>query len=347
MKINNNQGSILIVAMGFVVVFIMLGFATLHYSTVQNELAQKEMASSQAFWMADGGIELAKAKIPDTFNVTPYNYYNANGDAIPETTYALSLQRYQDPVSGYLYNNKWTTEAKGNINLIARKISADIQSYSLDDQPPVQSDHPVDFPDDPPAIPPVGPILEPFDREDISRVFFDDTIGYHNSQLIPVPDYGIKDAQGEEAYFDVVEQDFFIVLAQEGNEEINITINQSSSDEGPLSDDLKFILVDVSLANAGDGTIPPTIPKIRLAGPLHGILFVNGNAIVEGSPIDGALIAKGNLTLTGDLSNITIDAQAIDEIMTSIGAIPGGGSKTVVAWKETNPYADPEYPDAE
>ena len=56
--IRRKKGSILVVTLAFMLVFTLLGFWSIHYSFTQNEIAEKEKASAEAFWMADGAIEM-------------------------------------------------------------------------------------------------------------------------------------------------------------------------------------------------------------------------------------------------------------------------------------------------
>ena len=48
----NKIGSVLVVTLGFIAAFTFLGFGAIHYAYVQNELAEKESASAEAFWLA-------------------------------------------------------------------------------------------------------------------------------------------------------------------------------------------------------------------------------------------------------------------------------------------------------
>ena len=56
----NQRGSILVVTLGFILVFTMFGLGSMYLSTVQNEGAEKRTASTKAFWLADAGIQKAK-----------------------------------------------------------------------------------------------------------------------------------------------------------------------------------------------------------------------------------------------------------------------------------------------
>ncbi len=63
MGIKNNRGSIMIITMGFVLVFTMLGLGSLHHAGLQNEMAEKLKFSNQAYWRAEAGIQKAISRI--------------------------------------------------------------------------------------------------------------------------------------------------------------------------------------------------------------------------------------------------------------------------------------------
>ncbi len=56
-KINHKSGSVLIIVLGFILVFTLLGFSTLYLATLQNEAAEKRTASTKAFWLAEAGLQ--------------------------------------------------------------------------------------------------------------------------------------------------------------------------------------------------------------------------------------------------------------------------------------------------
>src|SRR3989338_216322 len=59
----NKRGSILIVTLGFIVVFTLLGVAVMHLAGAQNDVAVKQSFSTEAFWLADGVVERIRNKI--------------------------------------------------------------------------------------------------------------------------------------------------------------------------------------------------------------------------------------------------------------------------------------------
>jgi Tfp pilus assembly protein PilX len=60
---NNKNGSILIVTLGFILIFTLLGLAAMHLSGVQNEAAVKQAYSTKAFWLADAGVQVGKKRL--------------------------------------------------------------------------------------------------------------------------------------------------------------------------------------------------------------------------------------------------------------------------------------------
>jgi len=53
----NNRGIVLPVTLAFVLAFTLLGFSTIYLSTLQNEAAERRIASEKAFWLAEAGIQ--------------------------------------------------------------------------------------------------------------------------------------------------------------------------------------------------------------------------------------------------------------------------------------------------
>lgn len=121
---NDKKGSILVVTIGFVLVFTLLGFGSLHYAYVQNEVVEKEKASAEAFWLADGALQMAFnnlvndptaliAKTDYTPNSTDPKQYDVFSEADscpppictdeereedPELPVCTEAERLQDPI---------------------------------------------------------------------------------------------------------------------------------------------------------------------------------------------------------------------------------------------------------
>jgi len=55
----NNKGSILAITIGFALVFTIFGLSAIYLSGLQGETAERQIASTQAFWLAEAGIQKA------------------------------------------------------------------------------------------------------------------------------------------------------------------------------------------------------------------------------------------------------------------------------------------------
>jgi hypothetical protein len=71
MKIlGNEKGSILAITVGFILVFTIFGFSSIHLSGLQNALAEKQIASAQAFWLAEAGVNKALEGLRNNYSLT-------------------------------------------------------------------------------------------------------------------------------------------------------------------------------------------------------------------------------------------------------------------------------------
>ncbi len=107
--IKNTRGSILVVTLGFVFVFTLLGFGALHYAYTQNERVEREKASAEAFWLADGALQMAyqklshsptniiakNAHVPSSTDFRPYDVFSETDSCPPPL--CSNEAREQDP----------------------------------------------------------------------------------------------------------------------------------------------------------------------------------------------------------------------------------------------------------
>lgn len=80
----------------FVLSFLALGVASIHYIGLQNESFEADAGSSRAFWIADGGIQAAKAKIAETpvswtQQIPPLN--GTVNDEIGQASYNATIEK--------------------------------------------------------------------------------------------------------------------------------------------------------------------------------------------------------------------------------------------------------------
>ncbi|MGE0269533.1 MAG: hypothetical protein AB7S78_13875 [Candidatus Omnitrophota bacterium] len=154
----NKRGSVLIITLGFVVAFTLLGMASLHYAMVQNEETERQKASMEAFWLADGAVEQAKAKYPGFIakDEPAVHLLNSAGET--------DFNRYYDVYSGRKKDefgndrlSRYIVLSYGKVNGQLRFVKAEIDGFSLPDNPLIARLEPINSP-----VPPV--ILEKIDH---------------------------------------------------------------------------------------------------------------------------------------------------------------------------------------
>ncbi len=86
----NKNGSVLTITLVFVIVFMIMGLAVIHHAGLQLTAAEDREASIEAFWLADGAVEIALGKLK--INVS---------DIIPKGQASVTSPRSQtNPASG-------------------------------------------------------------------------------------------------------------------------------------------------------------------------------------------------------------------------------------------------------
>ena len=103
--LNNNKGSLLVLTVGFALIFTMLGLAALYAAGLQNQMAEKLKASNQAFWLAEAGIESTRTNLPATPEIdSPSELGNGN----------YTITSFQQ-----ISSSKWQVTARGSVNSFA------------------------------------------------------------------------------------------------------------------------------------------------------------------------------------------------------------------------------------
>lgn len=103
-------------------VFTMLGYGSIYYSTLQNEAAEKELDYLKAHWLAEAGVEKAKHRIEkDPFDLISPAVISTLG----EGTYALESTK--EPLA-----EEWNITSTGTVNGRSRTIEAVLAKYHVD-----------------------------------------------------------------------------------------------------------------------------------------------------------------------------------------------------------------------
>ena len=105
----NNSGAILALVVIVLVIVNVLGIGLLSQSAMNAMDVVKNIKSTQAFWIAEGGLGMAISYLPNT---------NSFSGTLGNGEYDVTIT----PVSGF--SNRWTIESVGSVNIVTRRIRA-------------------------------------------------------------------------------------------------------------------------------------------------------------------------------------------------------------------------------
>lgn len=114
----NSKGSILAITVGFMLIFSMLGIASMNISTQQSDTQEKQILSQKAFWLAEAGIQRAFAHL-----LINTNTFTLTGN-LGEGSYVVS----STPLSSV----RWQLDSTGTVNGINRSIQAIVGPIPMD-----------------------------------------------------------------------------------------------------------------------------------------------------------------------------------------------------------------------
>ncbi|MCK4882974.1 MAG: hypothetical protein KAS92_08120 [Candidatus Omnitrophica bacterium] len=358
----NKNGSVLTLTLVFVLVFLLLGLAIIHYAGLQLTAAEDREASLEAFWLADGAVAMAFGKLKNntTDTILGSAIFSGLGRGIYDVySYADSCPptcAVNDMVGGVCPCVSWAIKSYGTVNDQSRAIYAkagqDFGGYDIEnaiethgtinDLPKNAYTSPCSKTDKDPEI--YGGCSE------YSEFSFEKVFGLTTAEkeaFLAAPKYYYNDPAnagdvpiiGGLTKIDVV-----------GN---NCGLNINTASQIPQTDpdtDLpildengypiaqgSFLYVDASAcSNVSIGFNGNVV--------FRGIIWVVGEAAILGdSGIYGAVFVDGALDGSNDTdadgsSAIYYDPTAIYEAIegTSLGSGGGGGSGSLafVSWKE-------------
>lgn len=273
---SRERGSVLIVTMGFVVAFTLLGMAALHYAMIQNEATEKQKASMEAFWLADGALEQARAEFPTLVakDQAPVNLLNANSEPLANKYFDFHSRRKTEP-DGYQRQFRYEVLSYGAVNGERRFILAELDKYNIPDFPFVTDRQPINSP--------VPPKL--LDRVEI----FVEEACDENLYVDNIPEGGFKGATCA-----------YIQTAQ------NVVVPQKNPDQTT-----NVLFIDVSEVNKLDeGTFVPTI---TFDGPVDGVVQIRGNVRLNTANLNNVnLQINGALLVDGAVEFVTNNPSAPD-----------------------------------
>lgn len=108
----NNSGAILALVVIVLVIVNTLGVGLLSQSAMNAIEVVRKVQSNQAFWVAEGGLEVAISYFPDVPET------NSLSGPLGEGGYNVTIT----PISAY----RWTIESEGIVNIATRRIRVEI-----------------------------------------------------------------------------------------------------------------------------------------------------------------------------------------------------------------------------
>ena len=300
----NNKGSVMIITMGFILIFTLLGIASLHLAGIQNQSAAKRIFSTGAFWLADGAIQRAKSRLPGVLvNATGVAWSNGNYD-IAVVTKGTS---------------RWKATAKATVSNQVRTIEAEIANYDILD-----------------AITTTGTINDscvPAGSAQINgncvqgaQFTFESVFNGLSKQDIKnlatlYDNFDLRNIPKSNTINSVTGVTF---VTFQGNKKESLHVPTNSSGSG-------FLIIDAS-GNTNTVTFDVT------GGVFNGIIWLIGNNVsMTGNPnINGAIFidASNQDTKLGGTATVTFSSTAVAGAISDIGSTLTSKKPTIVSWRE-------------
>lgn len=333
----NNKGSVLVVSVGAMMIFTILGLGSVKLATTQNLLADQQRASTQAFWLAEAGYEKARHYLLESPSV-----YIAQADAaqnLGKGSYDVYSETDPDCVGCI---DRWLIHSDGVVTTgrqtgaltlnNARAIEAIIAKYDIKNAITAQGT----INDD---CTPNGSATITGTCEQNTDFSFESVFnGTSGAEFL-------AEAQAGGLYYIDPNNSGDISLIREVTWVDIIVKNKINIDTANMELDLvadpsgnttkaALLIIDTSQATS---MLPP---QVHIDGTLafRGIIWIIGEAQIKGtSSIEGAAFVDGNPVLdtkvTGD-ADITFDPDAINDAVNTIDQTIFPGEPAVVSWKE-------------
>lgn len=315
MRRDNESGVILLIVIIFALALIIMGMAFLNMAVMEHNLAMREVHKTQAFYLAEGGVEDARFKLGD----------NANWDtlaSIDETSLGEGIYTaniYNTDTEGNLLDpdndSKRRIRSTGTVKEVSQIVQVIVRQIasSTDIDAVLESGGTVEVKSTAVTISGLvrakDEIIDKHDQitnEDIDPFLFDDPDAYFEKVFNATKDQMMKKAKADGIYYeDPINNDPVnkITWIETPNEESQITANTWSGDG--------IFIVNGDLKMTG--------------GTFYGIIWVMGGlTIPTGNPvINGAIFVEGGITVDiAGTVDLIYDPDAISDAIEEIGTIP-------------------------
>jgi len=310
----NKKGSVLVVTLGFIMVFSMLGVGSIYHASMQNVAAEKRRQSMEAFWLAEGGVEKAKTKLRQASSVLIPD--SDSPVALGHGTY--DVYSMADPGCP-LCLDRWLVHSEGLVKNQPRTIEVIMAKYDIDNvlmtQGPIK-----DFENCPMASVGIDCSLV---EENVDFSFESVLNGTSQQDIVNNADYTYTDPQNAG---DVDPIAGITVIYLTGN---NASLSLTTDNQTATT----FLLIDTTQVTSNSK------PNINIAGngDFLGIIWVIGAVEIKGTTdIRGSVfVQSGSSNQTTVLGNANLEYDAV-AIQGAIGAVGTSGVSTpaAIAWKE-------------
>jgi len=340
-KINNESGAILLLTLLFVLAFTALGIASIYFAGQQNDFTEKLKFSTQALWLADAGIERAKQK--------PAPFGPETDLALGSGTYDIQTIACPSPVDPQLPScicngapcvRRWQVNTRGLVNNEPRSIRAVISKFRADAITATGAINASCVPDGSAEIngncvqDPQMTLLEYFgltytnDHENPANI----TLSSSSTN------YAINHSYDGSNYGGAV-YDGITVITSSSRVDNNPGNAIISSPTNPA-----FLIIDCRCPASQPGCTPPnTCYKYTGNQPFYGIMWIFGNADMQGTPNFHGSMYIQNGTLSAQLNGnnqVNYDETIVNDVLTNVG---GGLPQlpAIASWQEVDCHASP------
>ena len=311
-KLKNNKGGTLLISCLAVMFLTIIAGAYVLCGTTEGKMAHRYNSSSEAFWLADGGLQRALRALA----LSPVSIPTTSPAVLSETLntdHNYSVIYYSEPNT----QDRWTATSVGTANGITRTVTGDIGKYdianALTSTGNVAINGNIDI---------NGTVVgnAAFTFESVFNGWgYQDFCNNATHKYPSNINCSTATGTGNNGY-------------NNGSTISGITIVNFDSNQPNLSLNSGSGMVIVDSRSSTNAT--PTV-SVNSNINFSGIIWIIGNATINGNgDIHGAVFVNGNATVGNGNANVTYDAAAINSAVSNFGSTFTSKAPYVLSWGE-------------